>query len=170
MKKLIMLAMVLGLLVSNVCYAQSAKEAVRALQKLQARVEVGISYRDYAPALGDAKFEVKLFLQGPEAKEKTELASSVISSMSIYELALSIWQLGFAQVQTYNARPGMILKSSVESLCSSHPEVANEMSAWNGISGTARRNNQIPVEYIIRGLWKEAGKELEKAITLLSNG
>jgi hypothetical protein len=90
--------------------------------------------------------------------------------MSVYELALSTWQVSFAQVQTYKARPGMILKSSVESLGSSHPEVANEISAWNGISGTARRNNQIPVEYIIRGLWKEAGKELEKAISLLSNG
>jgi hypothetical protein len=72
MKKLLLLAMALGLLVglSSICYAQSAKEAVRALPKLQARVEAGISYRDYSPALGDALFEVKLFLQSPGAKEK----------------------------------------------------------------------------------------------------
>ena len=170
MKKILMLAMVLGLLASNICYAQSAKKAVRALQRLQARVETGISYRDHAPAVGLAKFEVNLFLRSPEAEEKTELASSVKLLMSVYELALSTWQVSFAQVQTYKARPGMILKSSVEPLGSSHPEVASAISAWNGISETARRNDQIPVEYIISGLWREAGKELEKAIALLSNG
>ena len=68
MKKLIVLAMVIGLLISNICYAQSAKDAVRALQKFQARIEVGISYRDYAPALGDVKFEVNQFLRSPEAQ------------------------------------------------------------------------------------------------------
>ncbi len=167
---LVLLAMVIGLVVSNVCYAQLAKDPVRTLQRLQARVEAGISYLDYAPAVGDVKLEVNLFLQSPEAKENTELAWSVKLSMSVYELALSTWQISIAQVQTYQARPEMILKSSVESLGSSHPEVADAISAWNGISETARRNNQIPVEYIISGLWREAGKELQKAITLLSEG
>lgn len=167
MKKLILLAMVIGLLVSNICYAQSGKEAVRALQKLQARVETGISYRDYAPALGDAKFEVNLFLQSPEAKEKQELASSITVSILTYELALSVWNLSFDQMRNRYARPGMILKNSISQLCNGHPEVAKEFEAWNGISRQAARNDQIPAEYIIRGLWREAGKELEKATSLL---
>jgi hypothetical protein len=88
--KVVMLSMVI-LFYGNVCFAQSAKDAVRALQKLQARVESGISYRDYAPALGDALFEVKLFLRSPEAKTKPELAAAVSKAMEYYQTAGEMW-------------------------------------------------------------------------------
>ncbi|MGD0915062.1 MAG: hypothetical protein ABSB22_01280 [Thermodesulfobacteriota bacterium] len=74
----------------SICYGESAKEAVRALQKLQARVEAGISYRDYRPALGDALFEVKLFLSSPESKEKIELATAISKAMYYYQFAADL--------------------------------------------------------------------------------
>ena len=86
----VILSMVI-LFYGNACFAQSAKDAVRALQKLQARVEAGISYRDYAPALGDALFEVKLFLRNPEAKTKPELAAAISKAMGYYQTAGEIW-------------------------------------------------------------------------------
>jgi hypothetical protein len=72
-------------------FGQSAKEAIRALKKLEARVQVGISYRDYAPALGDAQFEVNLFLESPEAKSKSELSQSIKKAMELYLQANTIW-------------------------------------------------------------------------------
>jgi hypothetical protein len=54
---------------SATAFAESAKEAIRALRKLEAKIEVGISYADYLTALGDANFEAKMFLESPEAKE-----------------------------------------------------------------------------------------------------
>ncbi len=94
MKKimLVLLAMVMLFGMPHFIQAQSAKDAVRALQKLQARVEVGVIYRDYLPALGDAKFEVNLFLKSPEAKNKIELADAISTAMEYYETAGEIWK------------------------------------------------------------------------------
>jgi hypothetical protein len=79
---------------ANVCFAQSAKDAVRALQKLQARVESGISYRDYGLALGDARFDVNLFLQSPQAKNE-KLKASIRRAMEHYQMARTVWQVKF---------------------------------------------------------------------------
>lgn len=54
---------------SATAFAESTKEAIRALKKLEAKIEVGISYNDYSSALGGANFEVRMFLESPEAKE-----------------------------------------------------------------------------------------------------
>ena len=88
---MVVILSVVILFYGNVCLAQSAKDAVRALQRLQARVEAGISYRDYAPALGDALFEVKLFLRSPEAKTKPALAAAISKAMEYYQTAGEMW-------------------------------------------------------------------------------
>jgi len=54
---------------SATAFAQSAKEIINAFEKLESRIEVGISYNDYTSALGDVNFKVKMFLKSPEAKE-----------------------------------------------------------------------------------------------------
>jgi len=79
----------------SLVFAQSAKDAVRALKKLEARCQAGISYKDYSPALGDAKFEVNMFMGTHEAKQKPELASSIQKAMQHYETAAFVWKLKF---------------------------------------------------------------------------
>lgn len=97
MKRLLVLSAVFFLLVlPEVVLGQSATEAVRSLKKLEARVQVGISYRDYAPALGDTKFEVNLFMEGLDAKKKVKLAESIARVMIHYQYAGSTWNFGFS--------------------------------------------------------------------------
>lgn len=81
----------LFLIVSTISFAQSAKEAVRALQKIQAKVESGIIYRDYLPALGDARFEVTLFLNSSEVKNRPALAEAIAKAMEYYQIAGEMW-------------------------------------------------------------------------------
>ncbi len=85
--------LVLVLLVASVavCSAETAKDAVRALKKLEARCQAGISYRDYAPALGEAKFEVNMFLEGEEAKSTGELKTSIAKTMTHYLYLQKLW-------------------------------------------------------------------------------
>lgn len=49
---------------------QVAQEAIRALQKLEARFHAGISHRDYAPALGETIYQVTLYLESPGSEEE----------------------------------------------------------------------------------------------------
>ncbi|MGD0217487.1 MAG: hypothetical protein ABSC45_08265 [Desulfobaccales bacterium] len=64
----------------SIAFSQSAKDALRAMKKLQARTQAGISYNDYAPALGEAKFEINLFLESPAAKENYKFTEAIPSS------------------------------------------------------------------------------------------
>lgn len=66
-------------------YAQSAKEAVRALKKLEAHVETGTTLKDYSQMLGDAKFEVNLFLESKQSSIKPQLTSLIKQILDEYE-------------------------------------------------------------------------------------
>jgi cell division protein FtsB len=72
-------------------FAQSPKEAVLALKKLQARVETGVSYRDYSPAVSEAKFAVKLYLDSPESKDEPDLSTSLLKTIEHYQIANDLW-------------------------------------------------------------------------------
>lgn len=69
----------------TIAIAQSAKEAFIALKKMEARLQAGISVRDYSVALGETKFPVNLYLEGPEAKENMELSLLIEKVMKHYE-------------------------------------------------------------------------------------
>ena len=58
----------------------------------------------------------------------------------------------------------MIQIKSIQHLTKSYPELENELLAWNKLS---RGNRLIPTEYVLRVIWIEANKELQKANTLL---
>jgi hypothetical protein len=172
MKKLLLLVALLGLVVSNVCYAQSGKEALRALQKLQTRVEVGISYRDYAPALGDAKFEVGLFLKSPEAKEKEKLALLINKSMSAHHLALVIWQQYIADLQAglimRDSRGALINVKYIRHLTDVFPELINVIENRSVSTSIFRSKGEwVWLSDVLNIIWKDAGKTLEEASNLL---
>lgn len=95
MKKTVVIVfmLIVSIMLSAPAYAQSAKEAVMGLKKLQARCQSGISYRDYGNALADAKFPVNLFMESADAKKYPELTESINKAMGHYEYAGQLWNL-----------------------------------------------------------------------------
>lgn len=97
MKKVtVLLHLLFLLIVPSSVFGQSTKDAVLALKKLQVKVETGISYRDYASAVADAKFPVKLFLESSESKNDVGLSSSLQKAIEHYEFANSVWNVKFS--------------------------------------------------------------------------
>lgn len=88
---LVSLVFILAIMISIPTYAQSAKEAVMGLKKLQARCQSGILYRDYSNAVGDAKFPVNLFAESSDAKRYPELMESINKVLQHHEFAVVIW-------------------------------------------------------------------------------
>jgi hypothetical protein len=158
MRKMVILTLAVAVLLGvNICLAQSPKDALRALQKLQARVESGISYRDYGPVLGDAKFEVNLFLRSPEAKEKPELATAIERTMGHYQMALVIWQFKFVR----HSDDAIYLREvDISSVLRIYPKIQVRPSAYLG--------SWVYIPEALNVIWEEAAKELEKVISLFS--
>lgn len=93
---LILAVILLGGSVQTV-QAQSAKGALLALKKLEARCQVGISYRDYLPALGEAKLAVNLFEES-HGGENGALINILLSLVvDTYGAAGSYWSLKISE-------------------------------------------------------------------------
>lgn len=70
--------------------AETDMDALKALRKLDAKLEAGISLRDFSLALSDAIFEVNLFLDSPEAVKKKEFAELIKKITGHYKSFKSI--------------------------------------------------------------------------------
>ncbi len=152
------------------CHPQSVKEAVRALQKLQARVEAGISYRDYAPSLGDALFEAKLFLQGPEAKEKKELTETVNRAIGHYQTAGNLWSIKFSlkghvkEVLVENYDDALI-----KMVFENYPEARDEFVGRRiKRDPKALATDRILIDDTVQIIWKYAARETDRAVSILA--
>ena len=180
MNRLTTLAMSLlmvGLMGEAVC-AQSANDAYRALKKLEARVQAGISYKDYGPALGDAKFEVNLFAESPEAQEKPKLKETLGKTMAHYEEAGNVWGCQFAG---RGAPPYMVSPDDaalINQILRSYPAVRpmveslefDEPASYDDFKkGIKRKTFRERLSYsaALKAIWQEASSELRKATPLL---
>ncbi len=140
-------------------FAQSAKEALLALKKLEVRVESGISYRDYSSAVADAKFPVKLFLESSDSKNDNALSSAFQKAVEHYDFANSVWGQKFS--------------------CAGGSDVLFPECGFNMFSKLKRDYPTIPIstdssgelvkiDTAILGIWKAASQEVQSASDLLS--
>jgi hypothetical protein len=131
----------------------SAKEAVLALKKLRAKTEIGMSYRDYSVALGDANFPVQLFLEGDKASLVPHFSDSLRKSLKWFEAAAELWagQIEAGQPTGYCAEIGA-------TLCAAYPELRT------GVSGVD--DHEVPAiiyELARQESWKRGEFELKNA-------
>jgi hypothetical protein len=174
-------------------FGESAKEAVRALKKIEAKIQAGISYKDYAPALGDAQFEVNMFLEGPEAKQKPDLANSVRKALEHYKMAGSVWDYKFLP----RGRPAYFIPLSPwndvppdavrnvgyrlsQEILEKYPKMKEQalIDVGPGEKEAAKlrrskiyvsaKEDALSIDKVISLIWKEASDELRKTMSILS--
>ena len=78
----------------------SAILAYKALKKVEARTEVGVSRRDYPEVIAEAKVAVNLFIESPESKSVPNLTESLEKAMKHYADAKNLWDVN-------NTTPGL---------------------------------------------------------------
>jgi len=162
-----MVVMFLGL--SDTCFSQSAKEAVTALLKFQIRLEAtGMpSRRDYARDLGEALFEVKLFLLSKENKEreKPELVQAISKCVDHYRAVVDLFPQQYCKRPNCPDEQAFIEKQFPEIITQDPnrlPTVEENKAYWWNHS-VAEANYAATQISLIRAV-----KELEKAVKLLS--
>jgi len=125
---------------------QLIKEAVAALKKVEARLQVGISYQDYTKLLGETLYQVNLFLESSESIQKPELTASIKRVLSHYREGQSLWNWRLISGTSYFRE--------------NDPLWPRIVSLYPG----AKRDD---IDYTIQLIWKEANEELKKTINLL---
>jgi hypothetical protein len=167
MKKLFSFAIlsVLSLSIPTLVFSQSSKEAYRALKKLEAKIQAGISYKDYGSVLGDAKLEVNLFSESAEAKEKPKLKEIFNKTMGYYEEAGNVWNCKFAHrgyaYQMVPSNLGGTDSDLINQILRSYPKARFKISSDGLMAGCLPYNDAIKI------IWQEASDELKKANPLI---
>lgn len=137
-------------------HGQSAKDAVKAFSKLDARIETGVSYRDYVAELGDVNFELKSFADTPEAKKRPEILALLMRAMALHVEAKELWAITFGRhgIKTLTTVPGGLGSS----LLSEYPDAAKDAG-----NGGAMISGQIYVEFLLPFIWRDASGNVARA-------
>ena len=123
---------------------------------MDARCDAGISYRDFAPAVGEAKYEVNLYLESKESDVNKPLADSIRKTMAHYMEINYIWNI--------NKKGGCTWHYQIlNSFFSMYPDV-DKQSLSCEYSETYTLNQDKAISFILT----EASKELKHAITVIS--
>lgn len=155
--KRIILALVLLALSSGAC-AETGKDAVKALMKIQARCQTGVTYRDYTPLVGDAKLEINLYEKSGETKN-SEMLVSLKRAMEHYQMASSVWSTKFGKY----GRDKIEVNNKLASFYFGVYPGANKNRSEGGALIDSGR--YMDVMAAVKYIWGEADKEL----TAISN-
>jgi hypothetical protein len=147
-------------------------EARKSLKQLQAKVEVGISYKDYTVALGDVKFAVDNFLASPDAKDKPALSNAIRNSLKCYIDVKTLWGLKIEGTELNRAFRGLGIKSDSDDflrtggrhvddiwkvLVKNHPEFAALSTAGEPqLDYHGDSYYTVKIDNLIRLLWVKA--------------
>lgn len=141
---------------------ESARNAVRALKKLEARTEAGMSYRDYSPALGDAKFEVNMFIESKEANNFSDMKSSIIKAMNYYDNAKYFWSIN---IISYGGR-GYFPKG--DKVYSEYFNLYPETNKSTDVGGVLLSADAIFVGAAISHIFSLASKEVANSFAMIN--
>lgn len=179
MKRLCLFLVLIFLMSYGIAHAQTAKEAYKALKKVEARTETGISYKEYPQIIADAKVEVDGFLETKEANKKEKFANHIKKAMDYYLLAGNIWRIEFSNIEpentiTANSQEGKLIaklypKARAELIKRPRegdiiPSLQKEFESY--------RLRKGPVYYIpeiLKNIWADASKELKAASEFLKS-
>ena len=177
MKKIILLSLLLSLFMVPVASAQSARDAVKSLKRIEARVDMGINYNEYVLAVADARVEVQMYLESHEAQQKAALTAAIKKILEHYETAREVWKMKVSKTQDIGTVFGHLicLKDDPEGafgrrLLKQYPQADKPVDHGGALTTRAFKKDgcdEVLVDNLIHIIWQEASKDLQQATKML---
>ncbi len=162
MKKIFSMALIIFLGLPGMAVAQTGKEALKSLKKVEAKIEVGVSYQGYPEVLSDAKDGVDLFLQSSEAKKSSKFTYHIVTAMDYYMTAEEIWDI------KYNCKDDFVMEIiEINSTCGRQIKKLYHNARAEILPG--HLGPAYVISNVLRNIFSDASKELKKASELLNS-
>jgi hypothetical protein len=150
--------------ISRVAFGQTSKDAIEAIQKVNARTEVGISYKDYAAVLGEANYKVKPYLESSDSTKNPKLKEVIKKIWVHYLTASQVWEYQFARGRS--STPSLLDRNSyiktdsqfIDLLIKSYPDISRKIEDGRFLAFS----DALAI------IWQAASTELKYAVKLLS--
>ncbi len=160
----VLIGLLMLLIQSQQGYCQTANNAYLALKKMEAKTQVGISHRDYAPALAETKFEVERFLESKSANKSPELNEHLGNALTLYIHAKDIFDLKMNGEKVFvdDIKGELVRKIYPKAI--SHPwSLPESLKKTAKESGLPYDRKVYNLSEVLSGLWGDASKEIKKA-------
>jgi hypothetical protein len=179
MKKIILLSVSLLLLffTAPAADAQSARDAVKQLKRIEARVDMGINYNEYVLAVADARVEVQMYLESHEAQQKAALTAIIKKILEHYETSREVWKIKVSKTQDLGTVFGHLicLRDDPEGalgrrLLKQYPQADKPVDHGGALTTRAFKKNgcdEVLVDNLIHIIWQEASRDLQQATKML---
>jgi len=137
-------------------FAAAANDALRALRRLTTRIETGISYRDYAPALSEAKLEIRTFADGEHASANQEFTERLNIAIAHFELAHLVWQERF---RSYGRPLDLLYDQNLSHrLLATYPAMSGAKDSSSG---------RVLIQAAVAVIWKYGAEEVDAATSII---
>jgi hypothetical protein len=156
MKKMLCLALIILLGLSELALGQTAKDTFKSLKKIDAMIQTGVSYQDYPQILADAKKEVDMFLKSNEAKKNPQFAINIKTVMEYYMTAKDVWDIKFNCMDDFVMEAIGINNKCGREIKRLYPKSRAEILPGN-------LGPFYIVSNILRNIFNDAANELKKA-------
>jgi hypothetical protein len=177
MKKIIVVSFLILLFIVPAAHGQSARDAVKALKRIEARADMGISYNEYVLAVADARVEVQMYLESHEAKQKAELTDRIKKILGHYETAREVWKNKVSRTQDLGTVFGHLICLNDEPdgvlgrrLLKEYPQADKPVDHGGALTKRAYKKDrcqEVLVDNLILIIWQEASKDLLQATRML---
>lgn len=177
MKKIIFLSLLILLFIVPAADAQSARDTVKALKRIEARADMGISYNEYVLAVADARVEVQMYLESHEAKQKAALTGLIKKILEHYETAREVWKNKVSRTQDIGTVFGHVicLNDDPEGalgrrLLKQYPLAEKPVDQGGALAKRIYKKDrceEVLVDNLIYIIWQEASKDLLQATRML---
>ena len=162
MRKIFAFAFIILLGISELALGQTANDTLKSLQKIEAKIQTGISYQDYPQVVAEVNNEVNMFLESNEAKKNPQFARNIKMAMDYYMTAKEIWDIKFNCMDDY-----VMERIDINSNCGRQIKILYHNSKAEILPGNL--GPVYVVSNVLRNIFNDASKQLIKASEILKS-
>jgi hypothetical protein len=164
MRRILSITLFIFMGLFGIAFGQTARDAIETMKKIGARVDIGISYKDYTAVLGEANYKIKPYLNEQDSNKNLKLKESIQKTWVHYVTANQVWEYQF--VRGHSSTPSLLDRNSyiktdaqfIDLLIKSYPEVSQKIQDGRFLAFS----DALVV------IWKAAATELNFAVKLLA--
>lgn len=146
----------------------AAKVAIKALRKIENRVEVGVSYRDYPSVLSEATDAVRDFQESKYATIVPDASKSISVALKHYKTAMTVWNDKFNSGSVQDDVPiSGSTEAMVNQLRSDYPNIDSATYTDSGFLGSGFERFVYSKALFI--IWREASKSIQSSTLSIEN-
>jgi hypothetical protein len=144
--------------IENRVHLPLTRDAIEALQEVEARYGDDMTYGEYVEILRETKSTVNSYLNSQEAENRVQIANSILNILIHYQNAAEIWRYKIRYNKTYVER----LRDDVQIYLTRYPDLKKPVSEGGATEELDGGRGALLIDAVVSIVMDQAAEELRK--------